>query len=325
MENTASKKRIDSLKEFASNNSIVLVVLAMIIIATLAEGSQFLSLQNFMNILRNHAVIGIIALGMGFVIISGNIDLSVGAQMVAVAAITVSIVNKTGSVLLGIIVAIVAGCLFSTLTGIIVTKGRVPSFIVTLGMQYIYRALCMYFMEGGGFYLDKAKAPFYTQISNYMLFGAIPMPVIYYALMFILFWFISKYTKIGRHIYAVGSNEKATRLSGINTNKIKILAFTLLGFAISIAAIVESSRMGSINSTSSGNAYELNAIAMTVIGGISMEGGKGKMSGALFGMLILGIINNMITLLGVNVYLINAFKGVIIIAAVLLQKKDNEL
>jgi len=325
MENTSTRKRFDSLKSFASNNSIVLVVLAMIFIATLAEGSQFLSLQNFMNILRNHAVIGVIALGMAFVIISGNIDLSVGAQMVAVAAITVSIVNKTGSVLLGIIIAIVAGCALSTITGLIVTKGRVPSFIVTLGMQYIYRSLSMYFMQGGGFYLDKEKAPFYTQISNYMLFGKIPMPVIYYFIMFALFWFISRYTKLGRHIYAVGSNEKATRLSGINTNRIKVLAFTLLGFAISIAAIIESSRMGSINSTSSGNAYELNAIAMTVIGGISMEGGKGKMSGALYGMLILGIINNMITLLGVNVYLINAFKGLIIIAAVLLQRKDSEL
>ncbi len=327
MQNTITKQRfgLNSLKKFASSNSIVLVVLAMIFVATLAEGSQFLSLQNFMNILRNHSVIGIIALGMSFVIISGNIDLSVGAQMVAVAAITVSFVNSTGNVVVGIIIAILSGCLMSTATGIIVTKGRVPSFIVTLGMQYIYRSLSMFFMSGGGFYLDKAKAPFYTEISNYNLFGKIPMSVIYYFLMFILFWFISRYTKLGRHIYAAGSNEKATRLSGINTDKIKILAYTLLGFAISVAAIVESSRMGSINSTSSGNAYELNAIAMTVIGGISMEGGKGKISGALYGMLILGIINNMITLLGVNVYLINAFKGLIIIGAVLLQRKDREL
>jgi ribose transport system permease protein len=327
MQNIITKERFspNSLKKFASSNSIVLVVLAMIFVATLAEGSQFLSLQNFMNILRNHSVIGIIALGMSVVIISGNIDLSVGAQMVAVAAVTVSFVNQTGNVVVGLILAIVAGCTMSTVTGIIVTKGRVPSFIVTLGMQYIYRSLSMFFMSGGGFYLDKQKAPFYLQISNYNLFGKIPMSVVYYVLMFVLFWFISRYTKLGRHIYAVGSNEKATRLSGLNTDRIKILAFTLLGFAISIAAIVESSRMGSINSTSSGNAYELNAIAMTVIGGISMEGGKGKISGALYGMLILGIINNMITLLGVNVYLINAFKGLIIIGAVLLQRKDREL
>jgi len=320
-----TNQRFTALKKIASENSIVLIVIAMIIVATAAEGTQFLSLQNFMNILRNHAVIGIIALGMAFVIISGNIDLSVGAQMVAVAALTVSFINNTGNVPVGILIALVSSCTLSTLTGIIVTKGNVPSFIVTLGMQYIYRSLSMFFMQGGGFYLDKAKAPFYTQISNTMLFGKIPMPVIYYALVFAAFWFISRYTRLGRHIYATGSNEKATRLSGINTDRIKILSFTLLGLAIAIAAIVESSRMGSINSTSSGNAYELNAIAMTVIGGISMQGGKGKISGALFGMLILGIINNMITLLGVNVYLINAFKGLIIIAAVLLQRKDRDI
>lgn len=325
MPTTTSNQRFTSLKKFASENSIVLIVIAMIIVATAAEGTQFLSLQNFMNILRNHAVIGIIALGMAFVIISGNIDLSVGAQMVAVAALTVSFINKTGNVPVGILIAVVSSCTMSTLTGIIVTKGHVPSFIVTLGMQYIYRSLSMFFMQGGGFYLDKVKSPFYTQISNTMLFGKIPMPVIYFALVFAAFWFVSKYTRLGRHIYASGSNEKATRLSGINTDKIKILSFTILGLAIAIAAVVESSRMGSINSTSSGNAYELNAIAMTVIGGISMQGGKGKISGALFGMLILGIINNMITLLGVNVYLINAFKGLIIIAAVLLQRKDRDL
>ena len=324
MPDNTSRQRLDTLKHFAGEYSIILIVLAMIIIATIAEGTQFLSLQNFMNILRNHAVIGIIALGMAFVIISGNIDLSVGAQMVAVAAITVSFINRTGNVVVGILIAVVSSCAMSTFTGLIVTKGRVPSFIVTLGMQYIYRSLSMFFMKGGGFYLDKTVAPSYIQISNYSIFGKIPMPVVYFAFMFVIFWFISKYTRLGRHIYAAGSNEKATRLSGINTNRIKILSFTLLGFAIAVAAVVESSRMGSINSTSSGNAYELNAIAMTVIGGISMEGGKGRISGALFGVLILGIINNMITLLGVNVYLINAFKGLIIIAAVLLQRKEKD-
>ena len=174
---------------------------------------------------------------MAFIIISGNIDLSVGAQMVAVAALTVSFINKTGNVPIGILIAVVSSCTMSTITGIIVTKGHVPSFIVTLGMQYIYRSLSMFFMQGGGFYLDKVKAPFYTQISNTMLFGKIPMPVIYFLLVFAAFWFVSKYTRLGRHIYASGSNEKATRLSGINTDKIKILSFTILGLAIAFAAI----------------------------------------------------------------------------------------
>ncbi len=313
--------RVAALKKFAGDYSIILITLAMVLLATIAQGKTFFSLQNFMNILRNHAVIGIIAFGMAFVIISGNIDLSVGAQLVAVGAVVISFTNATGNVALGIVLAIVTSLALSGLTGLIVTKGRVPSFIVTLGMQYIYRAFCMYFMSGGGFYGQSAE---YKMISNTALFGKIPMPVIYFFVMFLLYYWISRHTKLGRHIYAVGSNEKASRLSGINTDWIKIASFLLLGIAIAVAAVTESSRMGSINSTSSGNAYELNAIAMVVVGGVAMEGGKGTLIGVLFGVLILGIINNMITLLGVNVYLINAFKGLIIILAVLLQRKERE-
>ena len=321
MDTKTNKKFGATLRRFAGNYSIVLITLVMVLLATIAQGATFFSLQNFMNILRNHAVIGIIAFGMAFVIISGNIDLSVGAQLVVVGAVVISFTNATGNVVVGILLAILTSLALSGLTGLIVTKGRVPSFIVTLGMQYIYRAFCMYFMSGGGFY---GQVEQYKLISNTSLFNKIPMPVVYFLIMFLLYYWISRHTKLGRHIYAVGSNEKASRLSGINTDWIKIASFLLLGFAIAIAAITESSRMGSINSTSSGNAYELNAIAMVVVGGVAMEGGKGTLIGVLFGVLILGIINNMITLLGVNVYLINAFKGLIIILAVLLQRKERE-
>jgi ribose transport system permease protein len=163
-----------------------------------------------------------------------------------------------------------------------------------------------------------------VDISNTSLFGWLPLPIIYFFAMFALYYYISKHTSLGRHIYAVGSNEKATRLSGINTNLKRIVAFALLGFAVAIAAVTEASRMNSISSVSSGTAYELNAIAMAVVGGIAMEGGKGKVVGALFGILILGIINNILTLIGVNVYLVNAFKGAIIIFAVLFQRKEKE-
>lgn len=322
MESKANKGGgVAALKKFASNNSIIIITVAMVLLATIAQGKTFFSLQNFMNILRNHSVIGIIAFGMAFVIITGNIDLSVGAQLVVVGAVVVSYTNATGNVVVGILLAILTSLTLSFITGLIVTKGRVPSFIVTLGMQYIYRACCMFFMKGGGFY---GEVDAYKLISNTNLFDKIPMPVIYFLIMFIIYFIIAKHTKLGRHMYAVGSNEKASRLSGINTDWIKIAAFLMLGLAIAIAAVTESSRMGSINSTSSGNAYELNAIAMVVVGGVAMEGGKGTILGVLFGVLIMGIINNMITLLGVNVYLINAFKGLIIILAVLLQRKERE-
>ena len=311
-----------------SSYGIILFTILLIIVATILKGGTFFQWNNLFNILRSNATIGIIAFGMAFVIISGNIDLSVSSQLVAVSAVTLTVVNATSATLgpvlssiLAVIVGIVMSCSLSGLVGILVTKGRVPSFIVTLGMQYIYRSLCREFMSGGGF---TSKSPAYQDISNYNLFGVIPMPIIYFLLMFLLFLYISKYTKLGRHIYAVGSNEKATRLSGINTDTIRIISFVLLGFAVGIASITESSRMGSINSTSSGVGYELNAIAMAVVGGIAMEGGKGLIVGVLFGILTLGIINNMLNLIGVSPQIVDAIRGLIIVLAVLLQRKEKE-
>ncbi len=308
-------------KRFVSEYSIVLVAVAMVLIATLLEGETFMTGKNFINILRNNSVQGIIAFGMSFVIISGNIDLSVGSQLVVVGIVCLAVLNATGSIVLAILAAVAMSCVLSTITGLIVTKGRVPSFIVTLGMQYVLRSVSIFAMDARGI-TGEIKA--FQDISNYSIGGWLPMPIIYFAIMFAIYFYLSKYTVLGRRIYAVGSNEKATRLSGINTDTIKIISFILLGIAVAVAAVTESSRMNSINSTSSGTSYELNAIAMAVVGGISMQGGKGNMVGTLFGIFILGIINNILTLVGMNVYLVNAVKGAIIIFAVLLQRKDRD-
>ncbi|MBQ8506260.1 MAG: ABC transporter permease [Clostridia bacterium] len=308
-------------KKFLSEYNILLVTLLMVIISTIFKGTTFLSLNNIINIIRSNAVVGIIAFGMAFVIITGNIDLSVGAEMVAVAALAITVINLTGSAILGVITAFVCGIGFSWLTGVIITKGRVPSFIVTLGFQYIYRSVLTYALNGGGV---TTKNEAYLAISSAKLFDVIPLQIIYFFLMAFIYWYISKYTTLGRRIYAVGSNVKAARLSGIKTDRIKIMAYVLLGIAIAVGAIAESSRMGSINSTSSGTSYELNAIAMVVIGGVSMEGGKGKLSNTMFGAFIFGMISNILTLIGINTKLVNAVKGAIIIFAVLLQRSNKE-
>ena len=326
MQTTSDNRSKKSLKSILDNYSIMLIFLLMVVLAAVLQflikgDTSFLTLSNFVNIIRSNAVVGIIAFGMSFVIISGNIDLSVGAQMVAVAAMTLFVTNATGSAILGVITALVTSTALSLITGIIVTKGRVPSFIVTLGLQYIYRSILVYSLNGGG---TTTKVAPYMAISNYNLFGWLPMSIVYFFIAAVVCHYIAKHTKLGRHIYAVGSNEKATRLSGIKTDRIKILSFVLLGLCIGVAAIVESSRMVSINSTSSGTSYELNAIAMAVIGGVAMEGGKGKISNTMFGAFIFGLINNILTLIGINTKLVNAVKGAIIILAVLLQRKDNK-
>lgn len=309
------------LRKLYGEYSVILVTVVIFIIASIVERENFLTVQNIINILRNNAVIGIMAFGMAFVIISGNIDLSVGSQLVAVGSIILGIINKTGNIPLAVISGIIISCLFSAVTGIIVTKGGVPSFVVTLGLMNVYRSVCMYFMSGGGFYGSKES---YAQISNYSLGGVLPLPILYLLIVFAAYYYISKHTKLGRYIYSVGSNEKATRLSGINTDWVKIKAFILMGFSVALAAIIETSRMNSINASSSGTSYEMNAIAMAVIGGVAMTGGKGNLVNTFFGIFILGIINNILTLMGVDVFLVNAIKGCIIILAVLLQKKEKE-
>ena len=307
-------------KKFLGEYNILLVTLLMVVVSTCLKGFTFLSLNNIINIIRSNSVIGIIAFGMAFVIITGNIDLSVGADMVAVAALSITVINLTNSAILGVLTAFVAGIAFSVITGVIITKGRVPSFIVTLGFQYIYRSVLTYALNGGGV---TTKNDAYLAISSTEIFGVIPLQIVYFFVMALIYWYISKYTTLGRRIYAVGSNERAARLSGIKTDRIKIMAFVLLGIAIAVGAIAESSRMGSINSTSSGTSYELNAIAMVVIGGVAMEGGKGKLSNTVFGAFIFGMISNILTLVGINTKLVNAVKGAIIIIAVLLQRGNK--
>ena len=302
--------------------SVVLVTLLIIIVATILKGSSFFSVQNFMNILRNNSVIGIISLGMTFVIISGGIDLSVGSVLVATGATIIMTINYTGSVILGILSGIILGIVIGIINGLIITKGKVPPFIVTLGAMNIYRSVCQHFMKGGGF---SSISPVFRNISNSFLFDVIPLPIIYFLIMTVIMHLISRYTRFGRHIYAVGSNDKAARLSAVNVDRVKILTYITMGICVVLAAIVETSRMNSINASSSGHFYELDAIAAVVVGGTSMAGGSGSILGTFFGILILGIMNNMMVLIGVPPFLVGAVKGAIVILAVLLQKKEKEI
>ncbi len=315
----AAAKRFD-LKRFAGNNSAIVTFFLIFIVSVILKGHVFLSYNNIINILRNNSIIGIIALGMTLIIITGGIDLSVGSLMVIVGVAILAVTNATGNILLGLLVGLLAGIALGALTGSMVAKFRLPAFIVTLGMMSIYRSVSQYFLNGGGIMIDfKIQEPF-VAISNSYLFGILPMPILYWILISVGIYLFATKTTTGRHVYAVGSNEKATMLSGINVDRVKIMIYGLGGFLVALAAIVESSRLGSINSASSGSSYEMDAIAAAVVGGTSMSGGKGKIIGTFCGTLTLGIINNMMTLLGVPPFLVGAVKGLIIISAVLLQR-----
>ncbi len=311
-------------KKWAGNNSALIAFVVLLVLSVILQGSMFLSVNNILNILRNNSVIGIIALGMTLIIITGGIDLSVGAQLAFIGVVILTIFNSTQSLFVTILVGIGTALVLGLITGVLVSKFKIPPFITTLGSLTIYRSVAQYFLNGGGLTASGDHTKSYIAISNTNLFGVIPMPIVIWFVCVIVVLFIMKHTAIGRHIYAVGSNEKAASLSAINVTKVKCFAYMASAVLVLIATIVETSRLGSINSASSGNKYEMDAIAAAVIGGTSMSGGKGKIAFTVLGTLTLGIINNMMNLLGVDSFLVGAVKGGIIVVAVLLQMSLNK-
>ncbi|MDF2679674.1 MAG: ribose transporter permease [Brevibacillus sp.] len=302
-----------------SEYSVVVAFVVIVLIASMVD-SHFASVDNFTNILRQVSIIGIISLGMTVVMLSGGIDLSVGAVLAVLGALSVSVLNATQSVLIALLAALIAGAAVGSLNGLMVTKGRIPSFIATLGMMASARSIVLYFAEGGSL---SGKAESYTAIANTEWLG-LAVPVYIFLLMTFLVYVLMHKTRFGRYVYAIGSNEKAALLSTIRVNKIKMGVYMLCSTFVAVAAVVESSRLNSISSASSGISYELDAIAAVIIGGTRMSGGRGKIIGTFFGVLILGVLNNMLNLMNISPYLQGLVKGLIIIAAVLLQKKEQQ-
>lgn len=320
MEKLKKKKWGKLLQE----NSALLSLILLLLLATIFKGEVFLNYKNIINIFLNNAIIGVIALGMTLVIITGGIDLSVGSQIALSGLIAVSVFNATGSAFIAVVAAILFGILTSAMCGAISAYCNVPPFIVTLATMRIFRSLAQYFFTGGGIQV-RGDVDKYLIISDIKVFGVIPIIIIYWLILTVIVAVFSKKTAVGRHIFAVGSNEKATMLSGINTKHVKVAAYAILGGLVGVAAVMESARLGSMNSASSGINYEMDAIASVVIGGTSMAGGSGKVMGTFIGTLTLGIINNMLNLLGVTPFLISAAKGLIILLAVLLQTRLQKL
>ena len=279
-----------------------IALIVMVILQTLALGFNYASfgewfgawINNWMNILRNNSSVGIIALGMTFVIISGGIDLAVGSTLVAVGAITMTLIDAANGGWLGAI----------GLTG-------APAYIV---------AILISIMQS-----SSPKVPTgFQQIARVKVGGQMFMPILYWLLIALVLYIVSKKTVFGRHVFAVGSNEKTSRLSGINVNRVKLGVYALMGAVVAIAAVLQVSRIGAMDPANAGSGYELDSIAAVIVGGTSMSGGKGSVVGTVFGMLIIAVMNNLLNLLGVPPFLREAFKGAIIIAAVLLQRKSSD-
>ena len=313
---------------------LMIVVQTAIMIYNFGEGSVGeLLLSLLTNILRNNAPVGIIALGMTFVIISGGIDLSVGSTLVAVGAMVMMVVDGSATGLLAgmgitgvpayiiaIAVGLVFGALLGWLNGVLIAHGKLPPFIATLGTMQIFRSVTQHLTQHANPSVPKG----FLQIANLKIGSFYIMPILYWLAIAAVLYVVSKRTTFGRHVFAVGSNIRTARLSGINVNKVKRRIYMLTGMLVAIAAIIQVSRIGSMDYASAGSGYEMDAIAAVIVGGTSMSGGKGSIVGTVLGMLIIGVMNNLLTLFGVPPFLREACKGVIVIVAVLLQKKEAD-
>ncbi|MGD1816037.1 MAG: ABC transporter permease [Pleomorphochaeta sp.] len=325
----------------SSTFSTAVALFVMIILQTLALGFDFSDGfgfwllrwgRNWINILRNNSNIGIISLGMTFVIISGGIDLAVGSALVAIGAFLMVFINVSGGVLssigivgvpayiIAIILSLLVGFLLGSFTGVIITYGKLPPFIATLGTMKIFRSVTQQFMQGNN---PQVPKPF-LQIASVEVFNLMIMPIIYWIVIAYILNLVSKRTAFGKHVYAVGSNERAAALSGINVKKVKLFVYALMGFLVAIAAVLQVSRIGAMDYANAGAGYEMDAISAVIVGGTSMSGGRGTIGGTILGVLIISVMNNLLNLLGVPPFLREAFKGVIVICAVLLQKKEED-
>lgn len=316
------------------------VLVLMVILQTVALGFRDASFgawlqrwgKNWINILRNNAGVGIVALGMTFVIISGGIDLAVGSTMTAVGAVLMVIINgyPTGlltsvgitgpwAYVIGIAAALVVGSLVGVINGSLIAYRKLPPFIVTLGMMKICRSVTQQCMQK-----VSVKVPAgFLAIANTKIGGETILPILYWLVLALVLHIVSRHTPFGRRIYAIGSNERTARLSGIHVERVKAWIYILMGALVAVTAVIQVARIGSMDYANAGSGYEMDAIAAVVVGGTSMSGGKGSIGGTVLGMLIIAVMNNLLNLMGVPPFLREAFKGAIVIVAVLLQRKEK--
>ena len=298
----------------------IYIAFAILFMILSISSESFLTATNMINILRQVSIIGIVAIGMSFVIITGGIDLSVGSIMAlsAVVAASFAQADSSYSIFIPIITGVTVGLACGLINGVLVAKWKVAPFIATLGMMTAARGLAMVYTDGRP--VIGLSNSFNNIGSGYIL--GLPLPVIAFVGIVIIGIFMLNFTVFGRHVFATGGNEQSAKLSGIRVTSVKISVYAIAGLLAGIGGMILSSRIMS-GSPVLGQGYELDAIAAVVIGGTSLFGGVGSIIGTVVGVLIIGVMNNGLDLLNVSSYYQQILKGVIIVIAVLLDKKNH--
>lgn len=306
-------------KNYLSKYGILIALLVICVILSIAT-PYFFTVQNLVIVLRQVSVNGILAIGVTFVIIAGGIDLSLGSVVALTGVVAASFAHPGAyPLIIPLLIGLLTGALVGVINGLTITIGRVAPFIVTLGMMTMARGLALVWSDGRP--VTNLSPAFNFIGGGDVLY--IPVPILLFVLVIIVAYILLNYTTTGRYIYAVGGNEQAARASGIRVNAVKMFAYIMCSGLAALAGIVLASRI-TTGQPNAGVAYELDAIAAVVIGGTSLLGGRGTVMGTVIGVLIIGVINNGLDLLNVSSYYQQIIKGVIIIGAVLIDRKNGK-
>jgi ribose transport system permease protein len=328
---TAARASKLDLEKYGS----LLALGVLFILAAIIGRPYFLQVENLVNVMRQSSYTGIIALGMTFVIISGGIDLSVGAMAAFVASCGVLAMNyfikspgvgEIGPIILGIGVMIVLGVASGALNGFLVTKGKIVPFIVTLGTMSIFRYVSLQ-MANAGEFASHSQAFGELGMSKVISFNvaggnvSLPTPVLALFLLAFVLSFVLNNTRYGRYLCAVGSNSRVAQYSAVRVDRVRFWAYAIIGGCIGLSAALLSARFNTVSTPNFGLGFELDAIAAVIIGGTAMTGGRGSVWGTVIGVFMLQIIQNMLNMAGLSPYLQGVVKGIVIIASVYIQRQ----
>lgn len=309
----------NSAKSFVSRYIIHIAFVIMLIGLSVFTDS-FLTSKNIINVLRQATVVGVLAMGMSYVIIAGGIDLSVGSTMALASCVAAAYSTTNGALPLpvALIIGCVVGMIVGAVNGVVVSYLGVVPFIATLGMQYVVRGMALVYTGGRPI---NALTTAYTDIGKGYLFGWLPIPVVIFAITALIAWFFLSKTQFGRYVYAIGGNEKAALVSGLRVKLIKFSTYVINGFTAALAGIILSARVA-VGSPSAGESYDLLAITAVVVGGTSNQGGTGGIGASIIGVLIVTVLNNGMDLLGISGYYQKIVTGAVVLLAVIIDRNN---
>jgi ribose/xylose/arabinose/galactoside ABC-type transport system permease subunit len=309
-------RRPSLLQTLGLGRFTLLIVLLLIVAVTAIGNPRFLSVNNLLNILFQVSALGIVAAGQTILLIAGGLDLSVGAALSVAGLATALTIASTGSIALAVLAGVVAGVAIGAVNGALIATNRATPFIITLGTMTFLQGVAI--LMSGGSPINGTGALF--DVFGVGSFARVPWPVYVMLLSIAAVFLVLRFTTLGRYAFAIGGNEEASRLSGIPVRRMKIALYAVNGLFVGVAGVILTGILDS-GLPSMGTGYELRAIAAVVIGGTPLIGGRGTVIGTLGGVLLLGLVSNSMNLLGVGANFQSAVLGLIITAAVLLQKK----